>query len=68
MEGDIEKSHIMTGVKKVYPVAYLCPRVVNKYAFLSTRGELGQGRRVILDKDHTSKDPRWKGEEVGRRP
>ena len=27
MEGDIGKSHIMRSVRKVYPVAFLCPRV-----------------------------------------
>ena len=64
MEGDISRSCIMTGVKKVYPVAFLCSGVANKYAFEGMRGELGKGRRVILDKDLTSKDPRRKGEEI----
>ena len=58
MDGDMGRSHIMMGVKKVYPVAFLCPRVANKYAFETTRGKLGQGRRVILDKGRTSKDLR----------
>ena len=31
MEGDIRKSHIKTGVKKVHLVAFLCPRVDNKH-------------------------------------
>ena len=38
MEGDIIKSHIRTGVGKVYPVALLCPKVANKQAFESIRG------------------------------
>ena len=63
MEGDIGKSHIMTSVKKVYPIAFLCLRVAKKYTFERVRGELGQGRRVIMDKGRTSKDPRRKGEE-----
>ena len=57
IEGDIGRIHIMIGVRKVYSVAFLCPRVAKKYAFESARGELGQGRRVIMDKGHTSKDP-----------
>ena len=28
MEDDIGRSHIMVGVRKVYRVAFLCPRVV----------------------------------------
>ena len=49
MEGNISISHIMTGVRKGYLIAFLCPGVANKYAFEGMRGELGQGRRVILD-------------------
>ena len=63
MEGDIGRSHIMTIIKKVYSVAFLCPRVANKYVIESTKGELVQERRVILDKRSTSKDPRKKGKE-----
>ena len=39
MEGDIDRSHIMTGVRKVHPVALLFPIVANKYPFESMRGE-----------------------------
>ena len=39
------------------------PRVATKHALESTRGEFREGRRVILDKSSTSKDPRRKGEE-----
>ena len=60
MEG---RSHITTGVGKVHPVALLGPRVANKHAFESTRGEFREGRRVILDKSNTSKNSRRKGEE-----
>ena len=64
MEGGIDRSHIITGAKKVYPVAFLCPGVANKYVFESTKGKLGQGRRVILEKaSHPSKDLRRKAEE-----
>ena len=63
MEGNIDRSHIMTGVRKVHLVALLCPRVANKHAFESTRGEFREGRRVILDKSNTSKNSRRKGEE-----
>ena len=41
MEGDIGRCHIMTGVRKVYMVACLCPGVANRYTFESARGELG---------------------------
>ena len=63
MEGDISRSHMITGVRKVYMVAFMCPGVANKYAFESASSELGQGRRVILDKGCTSIDSRRKGEE-----
>ena len=63
MEGNIDRSHIMTGVRKVQLVAILCPRVANKHAFESTRGEFREGRRVILDKSNASKNSRRKGEE-----
>ena len=63
MKGDIGKSHITTGVRKVYSVALMCPRVANKHAFESTRGAFREGIRVILDKDNTSKNSRRKGEE-----
>ena len=39
MEGNIDRSHITMGVRKVLPIALLCPRVANKHAFESTRGE-----------------------------
>ena len=39
MKGNIGRSHITTGIRKVHPVALLCPRVANKHAFESTRGE-----------------------------
>ena len=63
MDGDIGRSHITTSVRKIHLVALLCPRVSNKHAFESTRGEFRKGRRVILDKSNTSKNPRRKGEE-----
>ena len=63
MEGNIGRSHITTCVRKVHPVALLCPRVANKHAFESTRVEFREGRRVILDKSNTSKNSRRKGEE-----
>ena len=63
MEGDINKSHIIMGVRKVYLIAFLCPRVANKYAFENARGELGQGRRLVLNKDSASKDLKRRGEE-----
>ena len=63
MEGNIVRSHIKTGVRKVHPVALLCPRVANKHAFEITRGEFREGRRVILDKSNTSRNLRRKGEE-----
>ena len=63
MEGDISRSHMITGVRKVYTVAFTCPRVANKYASESASGKLGQGRRVILDKGCTSIYSRRKGEE-----
>ena len=63
MEGNIDKCHITTGVRKVHPVALLCPRVANKYTFESMRGEFREGRRVILDKSNTSINSRRKGEE-----
>ena len=44
-------------------VTFQCPGVVNKYAFESTRGGLGQGRTVILDKGCTSRESMRKGEE-----
>ena len=50
MEGNIGRSHITTGFKKVHLVALLYPRVANKHAFESMRGEFREGRRVILDK------------------
>ena len=61
MEGDIGRSHII--------IAFFCPEVANKNSFESTRGELGHGRRVILDKGTTTKGPRRKGEEseMGKR-
>ena len=69
MEGNIGRSHITTGARKVHPKALMCPRVANKHAFESTRGEFREGRRVILDKNNTSKNPRRKGEEdeMGKR-
>ena len=39
MEGNIGRSYIMMGIRIVHPVAFLCPRVANKHAFESTRGE-----------------------------
>ena len=70
MEGDIGKGHITTGVRKVHPIALLYPRVAKKHAFESMRGEFREGRRVILDKSNTFKNPRRKGEgeerEVGK--
>ena len=63
MEGDINRSHITTGVRKVDSVALLWLRVAKKYAFESVRGEFGEYRGVILDKDNISKDLRRKGEE-----
>ena len=63
MEGDIDRCHRMTSVRKVYQVAFLCHGVAKKFAFESERDKLGQGRRVILEKFSTSKDLRWKGEE-----
>ena len=39
MEGNIDRSHITTGIWKVHAIALLCPRVANKHAFESTRGE-----------------------------
>ena len=63
MEGDIGISHIMTGVRKVHPVALMCPRVATKHTFESTRGEFREGRTVILDKSNTSKKSRRKGED-----
>ena len=39
MEGNIYRSHIMTGVMKVHAVALLCPRVANKHFFVRTRGK-----------------------------
>ena len=39
MEGNIGRIHITTGIKKVHPIALLCPRVANKHAIESTRGE-----------------------------
>ena len=65
MEGNIGRSHIMTGVRKVHTVAFLCPREANKHAFESTRGEFRGGRRVILDKSNTSKNS--KRNDVGKR-
>ena len=62
MEGDIDRSHIMTGVRKLYLVAFLCPRVAKKHSFERMEGEFREERRVILDKNNTSKDPRRKGE------
>ena len=63
MEGDIDRSNIRTGVKKLHSKTLLCPRVDNKHTFESTMGEFREGRRVILDKSNTSKNPRRKGEE-----
>ena len=63
MEGNISISHKTTGVKKVHPIALLCPGVANKHAFESMRGEFREERRVILDKSYTSKNSRMKGEE-----
>ena len=63
MEGDIDRSHITKNVKKVHLIALLCPRVANKHAFESTRGEFREGKRVMLDKSNTSKNSRRKGEE-----
>ena len=63
MEGDINRSHMITSVRKVYTVAFMYPGVAHKYAFESASGELGQGRRVILDTDYISIDSRRKGEE-----
>ena len=42
MEGDINRSHIVTDVKKVHTVSILCLGVANKYSFESIKGELGQ--------------------------
>ena len=63
MEGNINRSHITTGVKKVHLVAFLCPRVAKKHVFESTRGKFREGRIVILNKSNTSKNSRRKGEE-----
>ena len=63
MVGDIGRSHITTSVNKVHPIALLCHRVANKHAFKSTTDEVREGKRVILDKSNTSKNPRMKGEE-----
>ena len=63
MEGNIGRSHIKTGVRKVHLVALLCPRVANKHDFETTRSEFREERRVILDKSNTSKNSRKKGEE-----
>ena len=63
MEGNNARSHITTGVRKLHPVALLCPRVANKHTFESTRGKFREGKRVILDKSNTSKNSRRKGEE-----
>ena len=63
MEGDVGRSYIIIGVKKVHPVVFLCLEVENKYAFKSVRGEFGEGRGAILDKNNTSKDTKRKGEE-----
>ena len=62
MEGDIGRSHIMMRFKKVYPVAFLCLGIANKYAFERARGKVGQRRREILNKGPTSKNSRRKGE------
>ena len=40
MEGNINRSHIITDIRKVHPVTLLCPRVANKYAFESTTASL----------------------------
>ena len=53
MEGDIGRSHLMTSVRKVSLVAFLCPEVAEKYPFEGVRGELGHGRRVIWRDDTT---------------
>ena len=42
MESNIGRSHIMTSVRKVYHVCFLCPGVANKYTFDNARGKLGQ--------------------------
>ena len=63
MEGNISRSHITMGVRKVHPVALLCLRVANKHTFESMMGEFREGRRVILDKSNTSKNSRRKGKE-----
>ena len=63
MEGKISISHITTSVRKVHPVALLCPAVSKKHAFESTRGKFRERRRLILDKSNTSKNPRRKGED-----
>ena len=63
MEGDIDISHITTYVRKVHPVALLCPRLANKHTFESMRGEFREGRKAILEKSSTPKNPRRKREE-----
>ena len=40
MEGDIGRSHITAGVKKVHLVAFLCGIVAKKFTFESTRASL----------------------------
>ena len=54
-----------TSVRKVYPVAFLCPGFANKYAFESASGKLGQGRRMIPDiqrlKEEGKREARWVG-------
>ena len=62
-QGDIDKIHITTGIRKVHPVALLCPRLANKHAFENKKGKFREGRRAILDKSNTCKNPRRKGEE-----
>ena len=41
MEVDICRSHILMEAEKLHSTALVCPRVANKYAFESARGELG---------------------------
>ena len=56
LEGDIGRSHISIGVRKVHPIAFFCPEVANKDSFESVRGELGHGRR---------REARWVGDGEG---
>ena len=63
----------MTGVWKVYLVAFLCHGVVKQYTFESARAKHGQGRIVIMDKGHIQRleeerrrEERWVGDGEGQ--